>query len=549
MYSSQKNKNDNGCLTASALTIIALGVSYYFGRNFILGSELTFNSGAKIIPANAIITGFISTDNNNWQKLSQFGTPNAQQLVNKTWKDWQTEITSENQDINYQQDIQPWLGNMMFAIFPNYQSAVEYNLVAVLGIKNKIQAFQFLQKIEKENQNNLQKNNYQNVDIFNFNVKDNQPVSAAILGNKLVISNTESTIKQIIDTSKSNNSLGTQTKYSQARQQKLSLKNMVMQFYIPNYNKLLFILAENAFETNNLSANEENITNINSVIMGLGIENHGLQIQGKIDLTEPINEENLKPVTDELIAKLPDKTILMVNGSGINQVWQELNKQQQISPDWNELIDEGKKFTQENFDLDLDQDIFSWLDGQFAFGLFPDQQNSILNSGLKGLLFLQTSHRPSGDLAFQKIEKVVGFTPFISSKSQNIQGIQVQEWTMLQTPILAYGWLNQDSLAMSLGSKFEEINNINYQNSLLNNDTFKLTIKSLPQNNYGYFYLNVEKALNFVSTIESGYNQLIPPDSMAVLESIDAIAMTTSKINSLKSQFDLNITLETKKNK
>ncbi len=72
---------------------------------------------AKVVPSNTLIVTYINTDTQSWQKLQQFGTPQAQQLVAKSLGDLNKELFN-NSNISYETDIQPWIGGVMIAVLP-----------------------------------------------------------------------------------------------------------------------------------------------------------------------------------------------------------------------------------------------------------------------------------------------------------------------------------------------------------------------------------------------------------------------------------------------
>jgi hypothetical protein len=544
MSLTNKKKSGCGCLTLSILALIGIGAGVYFGRD-LMGRELSLDNVTEIIPASATMTGYISTNAHDWRQLSQFGTPEAQKIVREGWENFSQEIGGKNAEINYQQDIQPWLGGILLTLLPSSSTGINYDLVAILGVKNKIKAFQFWQKINKNSEIEITTAQYQNIDLFQLKQADSNPLFLSFFQNYAVISPQERAIKQIIDTFKGDDSLANQAQFSQAFTQKLQLKNVVMRFYVPDYDKLVQNLLKNSLpQANNSEKISENLTDINSIVIGLGIENHGLQLQALADLATPLDKQEFKPISHKFIAKLPDDTIFMVNGAGINRFWQELEKQKKLIPDLQDLVNQGEILANKWLNLDLAQDTWSWLDGEFALGLSTTTNNSFLNSGLIGSFIMETSSHQQAELALEKIEKVTKFMPFLQVTEQNIQGIKVKEWQIYQSPLISYGWLNQDYLMMSIGTNFKSINNINYQSSLLNNDNFKLTIQSLPKDNYGYFFMDVEKALTIAPNFKVELSELFSPEVNAMLASVKAIAITNSLVNPSTSQLDMNISLQ-----
>ncbi len=344
----ESNSKKSGCVNLILLgtfAVVTFGAGYWYSRN-ILGQELTPNSGAKILPENVVMTSFVSTDVNKWSKISKFGTAEAQKLISQNLSQLEKEINRKNLDINYQQDIQPWLGGIMFAVLPSQENP-NYDLVTIIGIKDKFQAWNFVENV----------------------------INKGIIGSEIT-PKTEAELKQV-----------------------------------------------------------------KSIVAGIGIEDNSLHFRGIANLNQPLDLNTIKPVSPNLLQQLPQDTILMVNGNKINQAWSKISENSKTIPELDEVISQSREQFSHWLKLDLDQDIFSWIDGEFAFGLFP-----VNNNNLAGLVLLETSDRSQGEITLSKLENLSNQIPFLFIEEQTIEGITVKEWTTLQHSFLSYGWVDNNSL-------------------------------------------------------------------------------------------------------
>lgn len=539
------NKKGCGCLTiTSALILSILGGGYLLSRAF-LGQELTPSSGAKIIPDEALMTSYISTDSQNWSKLAKFGTPEAKQIITENWQNFTQDLTKNNQNIDYQKDIQPWLGGMMLTFLPSYQANADNNLVGIVGIKNKFKAWEFMQKLKKQPNSKITESKYKNTIVYNITDNQGNIFWATFFENYLVISNNQQNVEAVIDTFKGETSLAAKTKSSNIFAQKTNLKNPLFQIYLPDYDQFMKNAVQNS--TNIPPTVTQNLKQVNSIVMGIGVEDNGIHFQAIADLVTPIDQKLLKTVSNKLISQMPNNTILMVNGQGINQFWTEFEKQKATIPELDQAISQWRDSLKNALDLDLDKDVFSWLDGEFAFGLFAVDNNSLANSGLGGLILIETGDRPTGENTLNKLKNISNQLPYIQITEGNSDGIAITKWQTFQSPLLSYGWLNNQNLMLTLGTDFSTTQNINAQNSLANNETFKLTTQTLPKNNFGYLYFDAEKALNLYKNT-NGNQALNSKEAEAIANSLKGIAITSSLINPNTTQLDLLLTVKTNNN-
>jgi len=530
MTSSKSNKKSGcGCFPLLAVSLLTLGGGYFYGKN-LLGSELTLKSSNNLIPASAMATSFVSTDTQKWSKLQEFGTISSQKIINENVENFvNNNLENNNNKIDIQQDILPWIGGVSLTILPPSESGVDYDVVAILGIKNKLKANNFFQKLKKDNQQKPIESKYQDTTIYQL-INNNQNLWFTTFNNYLVISDQEGVIKKVIETYKGGESL------ANISSQDFTANDALIQVYLPNYGKE-FLNLFNEVEINQQTQKE--LEKITSIAMNLSVENHGIKISSLVNYSQPFNfYKNRKPVSTKLLERIPDNAICMISGGGINQLWQELNEEKQNIPELNELINQAKIATMESLKLDLDTDVFSWLDGEFALALLPPNNNS-----LQGLLLLGSSNKIQGEKTFTTLENTFKFLPFLQVKQNNIEGINITQWNTLQQNLVTYGWLDNNNFLMTFLGDFQTIKNTNSSNALVNNDTFKLTTESLPKNNNGYVYCDIEKATTLTPTVNPNLSNSLTPEIKAFSDSVKAIALTNSSPNPNNNQSDLNISL------
>jgi hypothetical protein len=82
------------------------------------------------------------------------------------------------------EDIKPWLGGAMFAMLPDQDKD---DLLVIFGVKNKLKAYNFLQKLEKQEKQPIEKIDYQGITIFENTNLQKDFSYAALIDNKIIL--------------------------------------------------------------------------------------------------------------------------------------------------------------------------------------------------------------------------------------------------------------------------------------------------------------------------------------------------------------------------
>ena len=527
-------KSKIGYLPLTLLTIVTVGGGYYFGRN-LLGSELTPKSSAKITPQSAFVTSYISTTTEEWSKLDQFASPTNQKIIGENLEDFvDDKLKDVDNNLNYQKDIAPWIGGISFTLLPSSSTSIDFHPVAIIGLKNKFKAWRFFHEQKEKIDTEVETKKYKNIAVYNV---INNNIWATIFDNYLIVSDSEDGIQQILDTYKGEASL------AQLDSKNFSAKNSLFQVYLPQYDRFFLKAIANFLP----SANSDKLSQlqsgkVNSMTINVNIEDYGFNFQTIFDLDEKIaanNNNTLEPISDTLLAQIPQETILMFNGGNFDKIWQNIENNQKNIPELDKFISEAKKLVSKKLNLDLENDFINWLDGEFIFSI-----SNVSKTQVQGSLLLQSSNQKQGNITLNYLTDRVRRLPSVKVKQNNIKGINVTELTNFRRNLLSYGWLNNNSLLVTFATDFQEVINVNRKNSLLNNETFQITTQSLPQENYGYFYLDLQKTIDTAKNLNPPVFNNAPPDVKAISESLKAIAITSSSPNPNTAQLDINLSLQ-----
>ena len=114
----KKNKSSLLLTLGAAGLLVGGGIAAYW--LLIQPQRLAENLpvGVNIIPQNALLAVSVSTQPAKWQQLREFGTPQTQATLDNYLVELRDRFLSAN-GYNYQQDIQPWVGNeVTLAVVP-----------------------------------------------------------------------------------------------------------------------------------------------------------------------------------------------------------------------------------------------------------------------------------------------------------------------------------------------------------------------------------------------------------------------------------------------
>jgi Protein of unknown function (DUF3352) len=109
--------------------------------------------------------------------------------------------------------------------------------------------------------------------------------------------------------------------------------------------------------------------------------------------------------------------------------------------------------------------------------------------------------------------------------------------------IASYGWIDKKALLIALGSPIADVMLPAPASSLRSNPAFQDAVGSLPQQNLGYFYANMEEVVGIFNALPTGAGT-IEPNTLAILNSIRGIGMTATPPKNATSTLELSVTLK-----
>ena len=551
----EKKSNLLPILGASAV-VVAGGVGAYFFLNkspIPLGGGVSSTAGTmNVVPKQSLMSVSISTDGAALSKLEQFLSPETKKLYDQALTQFQSELSSE--DVNYEKDVKPWIGkNVSIAILPRTKTAslrparlssvpryvpmsdtgsIQFvqapaaapaeappNYLMVLEVKDKAVAEKFFaEKVKAKAKGKEKQSDYKGVKITEYG-EGSAATSSAMVGDYLIISGEAQATQKAIDTFQGGESLA-----SASAADDLKLQNPVAQVYFPNFGESIVELS-----ALNPDAPEEvppellqELKKVKSVHMGFGIDDAGIRFKasGKFD---PSAIAALKNSPNKILGQIPSQAFSLVTGSNIKGSWEQFVKSAENTPEAKQAIESARAQAKSSpLAVDLDKDVFGWMDGEFAFASISSKPEGILaqTQGLAPLLMLQTSNRGAGEALLKKLDG------FISQNGgqvaqKDVGGVSVTEWTAPGAgAVVSHGWGQQDTLFITASPVVSLF--IPKPASAIDGDaTFKSVVSTLPTSNVGYFYVDVDRTWSIIQTfLPPSEKESIPADAKAVIQSI-----------------------------
>lgn len=534
-------------ITAVGATAVMAGsvaaYMYFQGAFGDASSPLTI---AKVVPDEALMATFISTDPQSWSQLQQFGTPEAQKLVEQSLQDFNKQILAES-NINYEKDVKPWVGNVMVAILPSTipQPAQEPNVLIVVGIKDKISAWNFANNLKTEKGVKTKEIDYKGQKIIET-TKQGEPSYTAVLNNHLVLAPGRKAVEQAIDTFKGEPSFASREGAANMLSKGVDVKNPIAQIYVPDYASV----AQQLIATNPNAAGLPpetlaQLQQVKSVVAGVGVDDAGLRMKAIANVNPQAIKVDYQPSPGKVVSQFPAETIALITGQGISRNWSAFVEQTKTSPEFQQGLKQAKQQLQ-TINIDLDKDIFGWMDGEFAFAAIPSNQGPLAAVGFGAALVFDTSDRKTASATLSKLDAIAE-SNFITVGQRNVGGKAVTEWQIpLQGALLGHGWLDEDTVFVALGGSIADAIATTPSQSLDNSETFKAVTGSLQKPNSGYFYLDMDKTMSITRKLAQVQNTSIPPYTDAILNSIRGIGLTATSPDKSTSQVEILLALKSK---
>jgi len=279
---------------------------------------------------------------------------------------------------------------------------------------------------------------------------------------------------------------------------KLNLNNS------PNYQKAFQQLNQGrialAFVNLPQSQTEQNPQiSLNSLAVAVGVNRRGLLAQTALVTSR---ENTASPTLSEPVKALqyiPSASPFAVASTDLRNFWADLSSAVSTNAEVSNLVDRTFADIQQVWGVNLQQDIFNWVQGEYALGLLRNSSNS-------ADWIFAAEKSPDSQKAIDKLDEIARSKEY-SIGSFTLRNQKITAWTQLTTS-QNLGKKNNRKSAIETEAKGVRATVGKYEifttsveamdaaleaaetGSLVANQDFQTSIEPLPPSNNGYFYLD-----------------------------------------------------------
>lgn len=518
-------------LAAVALTVCGSVAAALYLKTERYKAYSPLESG-KLIPDEAMMATYVSATPHVLSELQNFGTPEAQALVSRGIKIFQQQSLAQT-PINFNRDVQPWIGGVMVALLPadGGKLGSEPQLLMVVGIKNKLKAWHFAQKLQTSPEIKSQQSQYRGVTLSSYTEKTGKQYNVAVINDHLVIAVSPDTVKRAIDTFMGSPSLVSLAGKSDLFLKSVNLSEPLMTVFIADYDRLTTDLGSTWSEVPGLSSKSlSSVKPIQSMVIGVGVEADGIRLKASAQFRPDGQVSPPTPAFGKMMNRFPSETLALVNSHDLHQIWLEFLSLGENNGDLKKIISQIRLALQA-INLDADTEVFGWMDGEFALAAIASEKGVLASLGLGGVVLIETSDRPAAEIMLNKLNTLVARgNPPINIEQRSLAGIEVTEWNdPKQGTLFGHGWLSPNIMFVAFGGPVVEAITQNPTDPLNQSQRFQEISKSLPSSHHSYVYLDIEKMTSWAM----GYLLASPaialqPNKMILLNSIRGVGISAS---------------------
>jgi hypothetical protein len=468
--------------------------------------------GANIIPQDALVALSVSTDTKQWQQIRQFGTQQTQAFLDQNLAQLRDRFLSAN-GYNYQQDIQPWVGKeVTIALLPPQVNSPATNsspnssatavgqqsLVIVLPIENQAAAQQLLAQPKPLKQGKWIERNYKGLEIKETQGLVTQNYSATVLDRRfLVVTDNPKATEKAIDTYKGTTASLVQTAGYTKALGEIATNQRFAQLYInvPVAARVAATNPASSFSPQGLAQLQNN----QGLATTMDLEPQGIRMKS-ISWLKPNSKRVLvvENKAGKMPSRLPSETVMMLSGVNLQRLWQDYAQGVESNPlapirpqEWRDGV---KSIT----GLNLEQDVLSWMGGEFALSVIPaaPQAGASKDFALALVFMVQTNNRNQAEQSLQQLDRVMQSRYQFQVKETKVKDRSVVNWIApFGTVTATRGWLDEDVAFLALGAPVAERILPQPGTTLASSEQFQQTVPSQLNPTNGQFFLNVEPAV------------------------------------------------------
>ena len=522
-------------LAAGATVLLLLAVGGFFWLtsqsplNLLQGGAVANPTAAIFVPKQAPLMASLLV---NPDRLEAFRQLVARPLNRRRSRAELNQIEDTllgNKGINYQRDIRPWLGDeLTLAVTSldfdrNQQNAVQPGYLLAVTTKDAQRAREFLQlyysKQATPGTADLAFEKYKGVNlVYKRRITQSETsvngakssqtpetLTSAVVGDRFVLfANHPKVLRDALNNVQAANlSLNDDREYQQMLE---SLTEPRIGLSFVNLPALAGWISKQPIPAGESFEGSETLS------IALTLNRLGLLAQTALFGAKP-SDESVAPALSKPVDALqyiPAQSALAIAGTDLNKLWNQLSTDVASDNALKALFEQSITRLQSLWGIQLPQDIFSWVQGEYALSLLPrpDRNNpdwifvaqkvpgSTVEESIEHLddvakdRGLSVGTLPLGERNVTAWTKLVTAATAVPGKDDRLMKLEAQVHGV-HTTVGDYEIFTSSIEAMDEALK-------GLENSLVNTDKFQEAIASLPEQNDGYLYLDWRKSETFI---------------------------------------------------
>jgi hypothetical protein len=268
----------------------------------------------------------------------------------------------------------------------------------------------------------------------------------------------------------------------------------------------------------------------------------GLRLQGRGYYNDAFLEalaSTTQPASADMLNHIPEDSYGMISGHNLAGLWQELATTLAASEATQTFLAQARGFVTALTGLDLDEDVFGWMDEGFTVFLYPTRKTPLTNFAPEleiGLgIALQTSDRPTAEATFATLDDLIANFD-IAVESTVINGQAATNWgDLLLNPedpesLLGRTWVDEDTLLLTTSiDALSDLVQLEPAQALPNAFRFSESTRDFPVDNQGYLFVNAAPVRELIfSLFPPGPDQTGALDFRQLIAAVQALSGTVS---------------------
>ncbi len=471
------------------LVLATIGFSWIFAQSplgLLKGSSHT-PTAAMFVPKQAAVMATLLVNPDRLESLRQVvAKPRDRAVTRREFEQFKQGILG-NSELDYRRDVQPWLGDEITTaittldIDRDQANGKEAGYLLALATKDTERSREFLQVFWQKRAiagTNLVFDDYKGTKIIYGKVEaESVPitVASAIVGRQYVLfANSPKVLRDAINN-------------VQAAELNLENSSEYQQTIAALDRNRIGVVFANLPELAQLNG-KEIIGTASSAAISLGLDRKGLIAETAIVRAGTEVNQIKSPV--DALKYIPAIAPIAASGVNLDRLWSGLSSDEAVSKWVNSPIETlGKRWN-----LNLPEDIFNWVKGEYALALIPKSEAS------DWVFVADRTADSSAESAIARLDEI-GKAQGITAGTIQIADQPVSVWTRLEnadkkvdaevvgvhTTIGKYEVFTTsiDAMTTVLNAK---------KNVLANSKTFDQAIAALQKENTGYLYLDWKTA-------------------------------------------------------